>query len=273
MRTSVEPLQLNPLYRACGRNQRAAADRNNRREPLVPASWALGEGEGKRLQCPGSEWRGVANDRHARWFDGTGSPRSLSSSANLGLWVAIDADTKVGPCVMLGSRNASDAQEFIADLASRLRHRVQLTSDGYRPYLEAVEAAFGADIDYAMLVKLYGQDPENERRYSPAKCIGAVPTVITGRPDPSHISTSFVERRIGACVHRCAATRGCRMASAVRSRTTWRLSRSTISRTTSSRSTGRCVVSPAMAAGVTARLFDVMDLVNLLIESESDKAA
>ena len=69
------------------------------------------------------------------------------------------------PCVMLGSRNASDAQEFVADLASRLTHRVQLTSDGHRPYLEAVESAFGADIDYAMLVKLYGHDQDNERRY------------------------------------------------------------------------------------------------------------
>ena len=63
-----------------------------------------------------------------------------------------------------------------------------------RPYLQAVEGAFGADIDYAMLVKLCGQDPENERRYSPATCIGAIPTVITGRPDPSHISTSYVSR-------------------------------------------------------------------------------
>ena len=96
---------------------------------------------------------------------------------------------------MLGSRNAGDAEAFISDLASRPRYRVQLTSDRHRPYLEAVESAFGADIDYAMLVKLYGQDPEGERRYSPAQCIGAIPTVITGRPDPAHISTSYVERQ------------------------------------------------------------------------------
>ena len=85
--------------------------------------------------------------------------------------------------------------KFIADLASRLLHRVQLTSDGHRPYLEAVEAAFGADIDNAMLVKLYGHDQETERRYSPAQCIGAIPTVITGRPDSEPISTSYVERQ------------------------------------------------------------------------------
>jgi hypothetical protein len=97
--------------------------------------------------------------------------------------------------VTLGSRSASDAYEFVSDLASRLRHRAQLTSDGHRPYLEAVEAAFGAEFDYAMLVKLYGHDQDNERRYSPASCIGAVPTVITGRPDPAHINTSYVERQ------------------------------------------------------------------------------
>jgi hypothetical protein len=107
---------------------------------------------------------------------------TVPGAGDIWLWVAIDADTKIVPSVMLGSRNASDAQEFIADLASRLLHRVQLTSDGHRPYLEAVEAAFGVDIDYAMLVKLYGHDQENERRYSPAQCIGAIPTVITGRP-------------------------------------------------------------------------------------------
>ena len=80
--------------------------------------------------------------------------------AGIRLWVAIDADTKIVPCVMLGGRNAADAEEFIADLASRLSHRVQLTSDGHRPYLDAVETAFGSDIDYAMLVKLYGHDQE-----------------------------------------------------------------------------------------------------------------
>jgi hypothetical protein len=66
------------------------------------------------------------------------------------------------------------------------RHRVQLTSDGHRPYLDAIESAFGTDIDYAMLVKLHGQDPEGQRRYSPPVCLGAIPTVVTGRPDPDH---------------------------------------------------------------------------------------
>ena len=105
-------------------------------------------------------------------------------------WTAIDADTKLVPCWLVGERNGADAKAFIDDLASRLANRVQLTTDGHKPYLEAVEGAFGADIDYAMLVKLYGAEPGAERRYSPAVCIGAEPRVVQGRPDPKHISTS-----------------------------------------------------------------------------------
>jgi hypothetical protein len=80
------------------------------------------------------------------------------------------------------------------DLRSRLANRVQLTTDGHKAYLEAVESAFGADIDYAMLVKLYGESPEAEKRYSPAECIGCRKTRIEGSPDPAHISTSYTER-------------------------------------------------------------------------------
>ncbi len=81
------------------------------------------------------------------------------------------------------------------DLQTRLAERVQLTTDGHKVYLNAIEDVFGTDIDYAMLVKLYGKEPENEKRYSPAKCIGANPHVIQGNPNPSKISTSFAERQ------------------------------------------------------------------------------
>ncbi len=109
-------------------------------------------------------------------------------------WVAIDADSKLVPCWYIGRRDAADAHRFIGKLAERLAHRVQLTTDGHRPYLEAVEGAFGENVDYAMLVKLYGADPE-ETRYSPAKCIGARATAIQGDPKFEHISTSHVERQ------------------------------------------------------------------------------
>jgi hypothetical protein len=84
---------------------------------------------------------------------------------------------------------------FMQDLASRLRNRIQLTSDGHRTYLEAVEGAFGSDIDYAMLVKLYGQPRDGETRYSPPECIGTQTHRIMGEPDPAHISTSYAERQ------------------------------------------------------------------------------
>jgi IS1 family transposase len=110
-------------------------------------------------------------------------------------WVAIDADTKLVCSFAVGGRDAGMAHEFISDLASRLRYRVQLTTDGHKPYLQAVEDAFGSQVDYAMLVKLYGQPSDDERRYSPAKCIGAICQTVTGDPSPKHISTSYVERQ------------------------------------------------------------------------------
>jgi hypothetical protein len=99
------------------------------------------------------------------------------------------------PTWLVGSRDGDTAKDFISDLASRLLGRIQLTSDGHRPYLEAVEGAFGADIDYAQLQKIYGTAPEAEKRYSPAECIGCAQRVIEGNPDPKHISTSYVERQ------------------------------------------------------------------------------
>jgi IS1 family transposase len=197
----------------------------------------------------------------------------VPAAGDLWLWVAFDADTKIVPCVRIGSRNANDAHEFMSDLASRLRNRVQLTSDGHRPYLEAVESAFGTEIDYAMLVKLYGQDAECERRYSPPVCIGAIPTVVTGRPDPEHISTSFVERQNWTV--RTTMRRYTRSSNGFSRKVENHMAAVAINYFAYNfikiHSTLR--TSPAMAAGVTTRLFDVSDLVALLVESEAKKAA
>ncbi len=110
-------------------------------------------------------------------------------------WVAICADTKLVPSVFVGDRSASSAFHFMQDVASRLKSRVQLTTDGHKAYLSAVEDAFGAHVDYATLTKLYGENPNDEKPYSPAQCIGCVSKVVTGDPDPKHISTSYVERQ------------------------------------------------------------------------------
>lgn len=112
-------------------------------------------------------------------------------------WVAIDADTKLVPSWLVGGRDAEYAKVFIADLASRLANRVQLTSDGHKAYLNAVESAFGGEVDYSMLVKLYGPADGNqqERRYSTGHCCGTIKGTVSGDPDPAHISTSFIERQ------------------------------------------------------------------------------
>jgi len=113
-------------------------------------------------------------------------------------WLAIDADTKLTISYFVGTRDARSAHHIMLDLANRLANRVQLTTDGHRVYLDAVEHAFGADIDYATLVKIYGAPEDSTRaetRYSPPVCIGAEATTITGRPNPRYISTSYVERQ------------------------------------------------------------------------------
>ncbi len=111
------------------------------------------------------------------------------------VWCAIDADTKLMPCWLLGKRDAGCATEFIQDLANRLAHRVQLTTDGLKVYVNAVIDAFADDVDYAVLHKIYGAEPANEARYSPAKCIGCEKQEVLGSPDPKHISTSYIERQ------------------------------------------------------------------------------
>ena len=110
-------------------------------------------------------------------------------------WTALDADSKLIVQWYVGNRDGETAKYFIDGMASRLANRVQLTTDGLKAYLEAVEGTFGADVDYAQLVKLYGASPESAKgRYSPAECTGIKKTVIEGKPDEKHISTSYNER-------------------------------------------------------------------------------
>lgn len=110
-------------------------------------------------------------------------------------WTSLDADSKLICNWIVGGRDAEYAIALMDDLRSRLANRVQLTTDGHRAYLEAVEGAFGGDIDYAMLVKLYGDAPEGQKRYSPAECVGCRKTPVEGKPDKVHVSTSYVERQ------------------------------------------------------------------------------
>jgi IS1 family transposase len=177
------------------------------------------------------------------------------------LWCAIDADTKLVPCWYVGPRDAGTAHAFMNDLASRLAHRVQLTSDGLQVYLEAVDYAFGGYVDYAQLVKIYGADPEAEKRYSPAKCISCESRRVTGNPDPKHINTSYIERQNLSL--RMTNRRFTRLTNAFSKKIENHIAAIAlgyfaynfikIHRTLR--------MTPAMAAGVTDRLWDVDDLV------------
>jgi IS1 family transposase len=121
--------------------------------------------------------------------------KAPKDAGDIWTWVAIDAETKLIPSWLVGDRSGETATRFVCDLSGRLANRVQITSDGHRAYLEAVEAGFGGDVDYAQLIKLYGEVPHPAGRYSPAAIQGTKTYCCTGKPDPAHISTSYVERQ------------------------------------------------------------------------------
>ncbi len=183
-------------------------------------------------------------------------------------WLAVDADTKLIPSFYIGARDANAAQHFIGDLALRLANRVQLTSDGHKPYLEAVEQSFGADIDYAMLIKHYGDAP-GEGRYSPGECTGATQKRVEGRPDPAHVSTSYAER--ANLTLRMGSRRFTRLTNAF-SKKAENHAHSVAIHTmhynfVRIHQTLRCT--PAMAAGVTTSLWELTDMVNIIEEWET----
>ena len=117
------------------------------------------------------------------------------TAGDLWTWIALDADHKLIISYLVGGRDADHANAFMQDVAERIATRVQMTTDGHRSYLDAVEGAFGADVDYAMLVKIYGEPVGALGRYSPGECVGAEKRRVEGKPDPKHISTSFAERQ------------------------------------------------------------------------------
>jgi len=188
-------------------------------------------------------------------------------------WTAIDADTKFIASWFVGGRDGECAKWFIDDLASRLANRVQLTSDGHKAYLEAVEGAFGADIDYAMLVKIYGASPDSAKgRYSPAECTGAIKTPIEGKPDPKHISTSYSER--ANLTMRMHMRRFTRLTNGFSKKVENHAHSMALFVTYYNfvRIHKTLRVTPAMAAGVTSRLWEVSDIVALVEAAEAAEA-
>jgi IS1 family transposase len=188
-------------------------------------------------------------------------------------WVGMDAQTKLAVSYYVGARDGAAASAFIGDLAGRLANRVQLTSDGHKAYLNAVEDAFGSDIDYAQLVKIYGEAPEAFKgRYSPADCVGARKDRITGNPDMKHVSTSYVERQ----------NLNIRMGNRRMTRLTNAFSKKAENHAHMMsiyfmyynfvRIHQTLRVTPAMAAGVTPKLWELGDMVRVIDEWEAAKA-
>ena len=174
---------------------------------------------------------------------------------------------------MVGGRDGSAAYEFMKDLAGRLANRVQLTTDGHAAYLTAVESAFGSNIDYAMLVKLYGESGESQKRYSPAECIGARPDPISGNPEPKHISTSYVERQ--NLTMRMHMRRFTRLTNAFSKKLENHIAAISLHFMYYNfvRIHQTLRVTPAMAAGVSDRAWEISDVVALLNLARSQKNA
>jgi IS1 family transposase len=191
--------------------------------------------------------------------------RPQSDAGDAWLWLATDADTKLVPCWHVGTRDGDAAMEFIDDLASRLANRVQVTTDGHKAYLYAMDAAFGGEVDYAQLVKLYGAAPESAKgRYSPADCTGIMKTRVSGVPDMKHVSTSYAERNnLNIRMHSRRMTRltnafSKKMENHAHAMALHFLYYNFV------RIHKTLKVTPAMASGVTDRLWEVADMVNVL---------
>ncbi len=179
-------------------------------------------------------------------------------------WTALDADTKLIVSYLVGGRDAGYAHDFMQDVAGRLANRVQLTIDGHKPYLDAVEGAFGCDVDYAMLIKLYGNTPGPAGRYSPAEYTGAIRTRVEGKPADKHVSTSYVERQ--NLTMRMSMRRFTRLTNAfskkVENHTHALALYFTFYNFARIHRTLRC--SPAMAAGLSKTLWSMEDVVALI---------
>lgn len=186
-------------------------------------------------------------------------------------WTALDADSKMIVSYLVGGRDAEYAMWFMDDLAARLANRVQLTSDGHRAYLEAVEGAFGADVDFAQLVKLYGSvgGKTSEVRYSPAECTGIRKRTVEGKPDTAHISTSYVERQ--NLTMRMHMRRFTRLTNAFSKKVENHAHAVALHMMYYNfvRIHKTLRVTPAMAAGVSDRLWEIADIAKLVEDAEA----
>jgi len=217
----------------------------------------------KRVQCD-EIWSFV----YAKAKNVESAKAAPKGAGDVWTWTALDSDSKLLISYLVGARDAQFAWAFMDDLKFRLANRVQLTTDGHKTYLSAVEETFGTDVDYAMLVKIYGEGPKTEARYSPAECIGIRKDRIIGKPNKKHVSTSHVERsNLSMRMHMRRFTRltnahskkfanHCHMIALY---TTWY---------NFVRINSAVKMAPAMAAGISSKLWEMTDIVALIDAAE-----
>lgn len=195
--------------------------------------------------------------------------RGTGARGDAWTWVTLCADSKLIPAWYIGTREADSGLVLMENLAKRMAHRIQLTSDGHGPYLESVEGAFGIDIDYAMLIKIYGPASEGQRRYSPAECLGAKKKVVMGKPDLKKVSTSYVERNNG--IIRQHVKRYSRLTLAFSKKLENHIAAFALHTMFHNfvKISSAHRMTPAMAAGVTDKLWEMSDLVAMIEEWEA----
>ena len=190
-------------------------------------------------------------------------------AGDLWTWIALDADTKLVPSWHVSDRSGAAAIEFVCDLSKRLANRVQITSDGHRAYLDAVERGFGSEVDYAQLIKMYGETPHPAGRYSPAQIQGTKTFCCNGKPDPKHISTSYVERQ--NLTMRMSMKRFARLSNGFSKKAENHAHSVAIHfmHYNFVRIHQSLRITPAMAAGVTNKLWSIADMVRVIEDREA----
>lgn len=267
----VEGMSIRAIARLTG------ASKNTIVKLLADAGRACAEYQDKALRnlpCKRLQLDEIWSFVYAKQRTAPADKKAAGEAGDLWTWTCICADTKLMVSWLVGARDGETAKAFVCDVAHRLKHRVQVTSDGHRPYLEAVEAAFGADVDYAQLVKLYGQTAEGQRRYSPPQIIGTETFCCTGNPDPKHVSTSYVER--ANLTMRMHMRRFTRLTNAFSKKVENHAHAVALNFMYYNfvRIHKTLRMTPAMAAGVTKTLWEISDIVRVVDEWEiAQKAA